>query len=65
MAPATGARSERFWRRKEPTALADAPKAIKTTENPATKARDEAKRPELGVSPLRSSSMPMPESIEM
>jgi len=61
---ATGARSERFWRKKEPTALAEAPKEIKTTEKPATKARAEENRPEVGTSPLRSCSMPMPESME-
>src|SRR5256885_12060831 len=46
-APATGARSERFRRRKEPTALADAPKETKTTEKPATNVRAEVNRPEL------------------
>src|SRR5713226_8413303 len=60
-----GARRPRFWRRKCPTALAEAPKEMNTTEKPATKAREEANRPELGTSPLRSCSMPMPESMEM
>jgi len=64
-APATGARRVRFWRRKDPTALAEAPKEIKTTEKPATKASAEANKPELGTSPLRSCSMPMPDSMEM
>src|SRR6266436_2669565 len=44
-APAMGASRERFWRRKVPTALAEAPKEIKTTEKPTTKESEEAKRP--------------------
>src|SRR5467141_3663465 len=63
-APAIGARRARFWRKKEPTALAEAPKETKTTEKPATKARADENRPEALASPLRSCSMPMPESIE-
>src|SRR5713226_5824395 len=60
-----GARRPRFWRKKEPTALAEAPKDMNTTEKPATKARAEENRPEVGTSPLRSCSMPMPESMEI
>src|ERR1700731_1980789 len=64
-APAIGARKPRFWRRNDPTALADAPKEIKTAENPATKASEEPKSPERGNSPLRNCSMPIPDSMDM
>ena len=47
-APATGASRARFWRRNAPTALADAPKPMNTTENPKTKESEEAKRPDFG-----------------
>jgi hypothetical protein len=60
-----GVRSPRFWRRKVPTALAEAPKEIKTREKPATKASEEAKRLPRGGWPWRNCSMPIPESMEM
>jgi len=43
-----GASNERFWRRNVPTALAEAPKEMKTTEKPITKASEEAKSPARG-----------------
>ena len=55
----------RFCLRKTPTTLADAPKEIKTKENPAIKVSEEPNKLELGTSPLRSCSMPMPESMEI
>ena len=64
-APATGASRLRFCLRKAPTALAEAPKAMNTTEKPATKATAEENSPERGTSPWRSCSIPMPESMEM
>jgi hypothetical protein len=60
-----GARTPRFCRRNDPTALADAPKEIKTAENPATNASEDPKSPERGNSPLRNCSMPIPDNIEM
>src|ERR1700681_894397 len=64
-APAIGAKTPRFCRRNDPTALADAPKEIKTAENPATKASEDPKSPERGNSPLRNCSMPIPDNMEM
>jgi len=60
-----GARKERFCCRNVPTALAVAPKEMKTTEKPTTKATEEAKSPVRGCWPWRSCSTPMPESMEM
>jgi hypothetical protein len=64
-APAIGESCARFFKRKVPTALADAPNEMNTTENPMTKETAEAKRPPRGCWPWRNCSMPMPESIEM
>src|SRR5260370_6041253 len=43
-APAIGASVLRFSRKKEPTALAEAPNEIKTTEKPNTKETDDENR---------------------
>ncbi len=64
-APASGASRLRLCTRKRPTALADAPKVTKTTENPATKATEDPRRLPRGCSPCRSCSTPIPESMEM
>ena len=48
-APAIGVSKFRFCCRKPPTALADAPKPIKTTEKPTTKESAEEKRPAFGL----------------
>src|SRR5580692_8350379 len=65
MAPAKGARRFLFCSRNWPTALADAPKAINTTEKPMTNANEDAIRLPRGFSPRRNCSTPIPESIEM
>ena len=64
-APAIGASIPRFFRRNVPTALAEAPNEMKTTENPTTKESAEVNRPPRGCWPWRNCSMPMPESMEM
>ena len=64
-APAMGVSALRCCLRKTPTALADAPKEMKTTEKPAMKESEEPNKLELGTSPLRSCSTPTPESMEM
>jgi len=47
-----------------PTTLADAPKEIRTAENPATNASEDPNSPERGNSPLRNCSMPIPDNME-
>ncbi len=64
-APAKGASRFLFCSRNWPTALAEAPKAMNTTEKPMTNANAEVSRLPRGRSPWRNCSTPMPESIEM
>ncbi len=64
-APASGASRVRLRTRNEPTALADAPNAMNTIENPTTKASADRSNPPRGAWPCFSSSTPIPESIEM
>ena len=63
-APATGPISALCCSRNWPTALAEAPKLMKTTENPETNASEEANRLLRAGWPVRSCSTPMPESME-
>ena len=48
----------------EPTALAEAPKVMKTMEKPSTNANAELSRPPRGAWPSFSCSTPIPESME-
>ena len=64
-APAIGAKRLRLRTKNDPTALADAPKVMKTIEKPITKASAERSNPPRGACPSFSCSTPMPESIEM
>src|SRR5690348_2422725 len=63
-APATGASSARLRSMNAPTALAEAPSAMKTAENPMTKANAVARTPARGALSSFSCSTPMPESID-
>src|SRR6266699_4864351 len=65
IAPAKGASKLRLRTRNWPTALADAPKVMNTTEKPITKANEDVSRLPRGLSPCRSCSTPMPESMEI
>src|SRR5579875_469240 len=62
-APAIVTSNSRFLERNAPTALAVAPIATKTAENPITKEKAEVSSLLLDPSPSLSCSMPMPESI--
>src|SRR6516225_464219 len=47
-----------------PLTLAEAPKVMNTTENPATNERDDPNRPARGCCPCRNCSIPIPDSME-
>ena len=65
-APAIGAKTPRFCRKNDPTALAEAPNEMNTTENPATNASDDRNNSAVRhFPPLRNCSMPIPDSMEM
>src|ERR1700692_283454 len=64
-APANGASRLLFCSRNCPTALADAPNAMNTTEKPTTKEKAEVSRLPRGRSPCRNCSTPIPDNIEM
>jgi hypothetical protein len=51
--------------KKDPTALADAPNAMKTAEKPSTKAKADQRSPPRGAFSAFNCSTPIPDNMDM